>query len=146
MVPYRYTLKRIAKRWRSKNVVTTVLGLGFTIFYSVSSDNFLIANIYFIIFVTIDFCYSQLIFKKMKYSEKNEFIKERWGGPTFKLWTGSWGSTFKLWRVSWVLGSQGPGPTFTPCQPPTNVRKNFVHTKFWQIFKLWETMHLLWIR
>ena len=24
----------------------------------------------------------------MKYSEKNEFIKERWGGPTFKLWRG----------------------------------------------------------
>ena len=38
MVPYRYTLKRIAKGWRSKNVVA--MELGFTIFCSVSSDNF----------------------------------------------------------------------------------------------------------
>ena len=41
----------------------------------------------------------------MKYSEKNEFIKEMWRDPTFKLWRGSWGLTFKLWRVSL-------GPTF----------------------------------
>ena len=30
----------------------------------------------------------------MKYFEKNEFIKERWGGPPFKLRRGSWGPTF----------------------------------------------------
>ena len=41
----------------------------------------------------------------MKYSEKNEFIKERSGGPTFKLWRVSRGPTFKFWRGSW-------GPTF----------------------------------
>ena len=39
----------------------------------------------------------------MKYSEKNEFIKERWGGPTFKLCRGVPGLTLKLWG-----GSQGP--------------------------------------
>ena len=57
----------------------------------------------------------------MKYSEKKEFIKERWGvstfkfrrgswGPTFKFWRGSWGPIFKLWggsrvRKTWVPGS-----------------------------------------
>ena len=41
----------------------------------------------------------------MKYSEKNEFIKERWGGPTFKLPGGPWGPTFKFWTGCW-------GPTF----------------------------------
>ena len=35
----------------------------------------------------------------MKYSEKNEFIKERLQGPTFKLCRGSWGPTFKLLGV-----------------------------------------------
>ena len=32
----------------------------------------------------------------MKYFEKNEFIQEKWEGPTFKFWRGSWGPTFKL--------------------------------------------------
>ena len=48
--------------------------------------------------------------------KKNEFIKKRWGGPTFKLWKGSWGPTFKFWRGSWVptfklwRGCRVPGP------------------------------------
>ena len=41
MAPYRYTLKRTAKQWRSKNVMTSML-LGFTIFCSVSSDKILV--------------------------------------------------------------------------------------------------------
>ena len=43
MAPYRYTLKKIAKRWQSRNVITSI-GLGFTIFCSVSSDNFFIVT------------------------------------------------------------------------------------------------------
>ena len=74
--------------------------------------------------LTIDFCYSHffvyILFKKdskikksMKYSEKNEFIKERWEGPTTKLWRGSWGPTFKLYggRGSHFYTLRGvPGP------------------------------------
>ena len=41
----------------------------------------------------------------MEYFEKNEFIQEKWEGPTFKLRKESWGPTFKFWRGSW-------GPTF----------------------------------
>ena len=74
----------------------------------------------------------------MKYSEKNEFIKERWvgvpilnfeGGPGFPLFNvrGVSGPTFKLWGGSWVSGPRVPGPriarsrvpglgpTFAPC-------------------------------
>ena len=34
--------------------------------------------------------------KTMKYSEKNEFIEKRWGGPSFKLWGGVPSPIFKL--------------------------------------------------
>ena len=49
MAPYRYTFKRIAKRWWSKNVITS-MGLGFTIFCLVFSDNLFRYHIYFFIF------------------------------------------------------------------------------------------------
>ena len=54
--------------------------------------------------------------KTRKYSEKKEFIKERWEGPTFKLWRRSRDSTFKFWRGSWGStfklwgGFRVPGP------------------------------------
>ena len=44
----------------------------------------------------------------MKYFEKNEFIQEKWEGPTFKLRKESWGPTFKFWRGSRVLGPRVP--------------------------------------
>ena len=84
---------------------------------SVSSDNFFIfryaclsleltsVNSQFIFFVYILFKKDTKIKKWWNILKRNEFIKERWGGPTFKLWTGSWGPTFKFWRGSW-------GPTF----------------------------------
>ena len=51
IAPYRYTLKKTAKLWGS---------LGF---FSVSSDNFLVVTYTCLSLVlTIDFCYSQLIF------------------------------------------------------------------------------------
>ena len=54
----------------------------------------------------------------MKCSEKNEFIKERWGGHTFKLWRGF---RVPLLNIegdpgSRVSKSRGPAPTFTPCR------------------------------
>ena len=52
----------------------------------------------------------------MKYSEKNEFIKERWGDPTFKLRRGS---RVPLLNFKMDPGSRGPGPTFTPCRGMT---------------------------
>ena len=69
--------------------------------------------------LTIDFCYSQLIFlasyfkntKKLNkwkkiwnVLKKNELIKEGWGGSTFKLWRDCWGPTFNF--------SGGPGVPF----------------------------------
>ena len=53
----------------------------------------------------------------MKYSEKNEFIKERWGGPGVPLlnFEGGPGVPLLNFRGSRVPGSWGPGPTFTPC-------------------------------
>ena len=63
-------------------------------FCSVFSNNFFVVTYTCLsLLLTIDFCYSQLIIlvsyfkkaqklrKKIKYSEKNEFIKKRWGGP-----------------------------------------------------------------
>ena len=55
----------------------------------------------------------------MKYFEKNEFIKEKWGGrllnfegsPGVPLLNFEGGPSF---QVPWSR-SQGPGPTFTPC-------------------------------
>ena len=62
MAPCRYILKRIAKRWQSKNVITS-MGLGFNVFCSVSSDKFFVVIYNFLSLVlTIDFCHSQLIF------------------------------------------------------------------------------------
>ena len=104
MAPHRYTSKRIAERWRSNNVITS-MGLGSVGFCSVSSESFFVVTCTCLSLVlAFDFCNSQLIFfvsylkkdtkiniskKTFKYSEKNEFIKERWGGPTFKLRRGS---------------------------------------------------------
>ena len=93
MAPYRYTLKM--------DCYTIAIldcyyfnGVGVPIFCPVSLDNFF-ADIYTFLslVLTIDFCYSQLIFfcilfkkdkkikerKKMKCSVKNKFIKEGWG-------------------------------------------------------------------
>ena len=73
----------------------------------------------------------------MKYSEKNEFVKQMWwglvpllnfeGGPRVPLLILEEGSglpllnfsgvsrpTFKLWGGSRGPRSRGPGPTFTP--------------------------------
>ena len=52
----------------------------------------------------------------MKYSEKNEFIKERWGDPTFKLRRGS---RVPLLDFKMGPGSRDPGPTFKPCRGMT---------------------------
>ena len=98
MVPYSYTSKSIAKRWRSKSVSTS-MGFEFTgILFSFFRYFFGCQIYWFTLVLTFDFCYSQLIFfvymlfkkdakikKTMKYSEKNKFIKERWRGPTFKF-------------------------------------------------------------
>ena len=44
MALYRYTSKKIAKRWQSKNVITSV-GLGFTgVLFSFFSDNFFVVT------------------------------------------------------------------------------------------------------
>ena len=63
IAPYRYTSKKIAKGWRSKNAITLV-GLGFTggsvQFFS---DNlFVVTYICLSLVLTIDLCYSQWIF------------------------------------------------------------------------------------
>ena len=76
MGPYKYTLKRIAKRWRFKNVSAS-MGLGFTIFGSVSPGNiFVLIYTFLSLLWTIDFCYSQLIFfsillKQVQYYDFN---------------------------------------------------------------------------
>ena len=62
--PYRDTLKRIAKRWRSKNVITS-MGLGFTIFCSVSSDNFFVVIYTFFIF-SVDYFFVSYLKKTKK--------------------------------------------------------------------------------
>ena len=130
MAPYRYTSKKIAKRWRSKNVITSV-GLGFTgVLFIFFSDNFFVVTFIF----SVDYWFLLLT---VDIFEKNKFIKGRWGGPTFKLWGRSWGPTFKILKGVlgshfWILGgsrvplsnfegvpgsrSRGAGPTFTPCQ------------------------------
>ena len=82
MVPYRYILKRIVKRWRSRMSLLQ-WGLQFIIFCSVSPDNFLV-NIYTFLslVLTTDFCYSQFIFfcilfkkdKKIKLVKKGEMF------------------------------------------------------------------------
>ena len=78
------TYRRIAKRWQSKNVITS-MGLGFTIFFSVSADNFFVVIYTFLSLVLImDFCYSQLIFfctlfkkdKKIKQVKKMNSLKK----------------------------------------------------------------------
>ena len=58
----------------------------------------------------------------MKYSEKNEFIIETWGGPGVPLlnFEGGPGVPLLNFRGSRIpgsrgRGSRGPGPTFTPC-------------------------------
>ena len=143
MAPCRYILKRIAKRWRPNNVITSI-GLGFTIFSLVSSDKFFVVIYTFIFgadywFLLLTEDIFSIWFKKdkkkkqiskneMKHSEKSEFIKERWcvtllnfrpvPGPTFKLWgesqvPGSWGP-----------GSRAPGPTFTPI-PTVYTKKRY---------------------
>ena len=46
----------------------------------------------------------------MKYSKKNKFIKEWWGGGGIPL------LNFEGDPGPQVPGSRGPGPTFKPCQ------------------------------
>ena len=61
MAPYRYTLQRIAKRWRSRDVITSMV-LGFTFFCLLSPDNFFVFIYTFLsIVLDIDFFYLQLI-------------------------------------------------------------------------------------
>ena len=98
--------------------------------------------------LTIDFCYLQLIFfcilfekdtkiisknKQRNILKRNEFITERWGVPLLNF-VGCPGTpllNFRGYRVlllnfeggtrSWVLGSRGPGPTYTPCHGQTDL-------------------------
>ena len=91
LAPYRYPLKRIAKRWRSKNIIASV-GLGFTIFckflqiiFCCHIHLFIFSADYWFLLLTVDFfCIlfkkekkKQIRKKEMKYSEKEEFVKER---------------------------------------------------------------------
>ena len=136
MVPYRYTLKRIAKQWRSKNIINS-MSSGFIIFCSVSSDNFFVVIYTFLSLVlTMDFYYSQLIFfcilfkkdKKTKQVKKDEISWEKMkllkkgegvlllhfeGGHGVPLlnFRGVPDLTFKLWedRESQVPAFRGPG-------------------------------------
>ena len=131
MAPHRYTSKRIAERWRSNNVITSV-GLGSVGFCSVSSESFFVVTCTCLSLVlAFDFCNSQLIFfcilfkkrHKNKYIKKNiQIFWKKWiyqrkvRGSHFWTSKGSWGPTFKIWRGSWVPllnfeeVSRGPGP------------------------------------
>ena len=66
IAPYRYTLKRTAKLW------------GSLVFCSVSSDNFFVVTYTCLSLVlTIDFCYSQLIFFCILFKkDKNKQVKK----------------------------------------------------------------------
>ena len=105
------------------------MGLGFTIFCSVSSDNLLVVIYTFLSLVlTIDFCYSQLIFscnlfkkdkiskkKKKKNSEINEFIIHQVGVPLLSFEGGPGVPVLNFWEYPGVpfLNLRGiPGPTF----------------------------------
>ena len=75
----------------------------------------------------------------MKYSDKNEFIKGRWGTPTFKLW-GDPGCHFLNLRGVPGLGSrgpgsQGPGPTFTPWHNSTSFANLLTITENYEILE-----------
>ena len=59
--------------------------------------------------------------KTMKYSEKNEFIEKRWGGPSFKLWGGSrvpflnfegvqWSRVLAAWSHFYTMPSNSSKP------------------------------------
>ena len=79
-------------------------GLSSLGFCSVSSDNFFIFRCAWLVLTHSWYFFLYISYLKkterQKFDEnfwkKNKFIKESWGGPTFKLWRGSWGSTFKL--------------------------------------------------
>ena len=62
--------------------------------------------------MTIDFFYSQLIFKKMKYSEKNEFINScranQWTG-FYVIWTSVMKELKKGEGVQLINFTGGPG-------------------------------------
>ena len=67
LAPYRYTSKRIARRWRSKNVITS-MGLGFTgvleffqIIFSLSHILIYLSVDYGFLLLTVD-----IFFKKTK--------------------------------------------------------------------------------
>ena len=127
-------------------------GLSSLGFCSVSSDNFFVVRYTCLSLVlTIDFCYLQLIFffvyklfkkgtkikKTMNYLEKNEFIKERCGGPTFKFWRGSWGPNFKLWACPgshfWTLrGVPGPGVLVPFLHHANHQQENFCYSSLTQ--------------
>ena len=114
MKPDRNTLKRITNG--DPRILLLQWSLGSLFLAQFSSDNFFFLVYTFLSLVlTIDFCCSQLIlffilFKKdkkivsrnkMNYSQKSEIVKERWGGPSYKLCRALWGPTFKHWRGSW---------------------------------------------
>ena len=111
-------------------------------FCSVSSDKSLRCQIYLFIFrvdygshffVYILFKKDSKIKKSMKYSEKNEFINERWEGPTIKLWRGSWGPTFKLYG--------GPGSHFYTLRGvpgPGILVPHLQHAFWWTSDHLWK--------
>ena len=107
------------------------MGLGFTIFCSVSSDNFFVLIYTFLSLVlTFDFCYSQLIFSCIlfKKDKKIKWVKNSWnilknlwnsfkkgegvpllnfeGGPGVPLlnFRGVHGPTLQLWYGSRVPG------------------------------------------
>ena len=62
----------------------------------------------------------------MKYSQKSEFIKERWGGLTFKLWRG--------FRVP-LLNSEGDPGSRVPglSVPSPGILVPLSHHAFFQI-------------
>ena len=131
MVPYRYTSKRIAKRWRSENVVTA-MGLGFTVFCSVSYDNFFIVIYTFLsLWVLISVTHSWYL-KRWNILKKMNSLKKGEGVPLLNFEGGA---------GSWVPGSRGPGPrgpgpTFAPCWHvcPTSQLKRILHYRFNRIW------------
>ena len=103
-------------------------GWGSLGFCSVSSDNFFVVTYTCLSLVlTIDFCYSQLIFfcilfkkdtkinkwkKRKNILKKMNSLKKCEGVPLLNFEGGSWAPTFKFWRVSWVPllnFEEGPG-------------------------------------
>ena len=109
----------------AKNAVTT-MGLGFTIFCSVSSDNFFIViytflSLWLLISVTHSWYLKRWnILKKMNSLKKGEGVAllNFAGDPGVPLLNFEGVSGLRVWGSQGPT-SQGPGPTFTPCHSKT---------------------------